>query len=142
MQIFTIPHPNTWTELANHLRQTAIDRPLTGRDSDNYSKSEEEAIQKAVAAEEKTAEKAEDTESNPHSAIAIINQAEIYSITLTMEPDPECFHLSIAEQVMFLGMQKANDFVCTVLKTAITTAVEWEERVEGAIPAVRHFYTK
>lgn len=109
--------------------------PLPQRDSELYSATEEEAMRKATELYNKDMA----AHMVRHSAAVIYNGANIFSITLTQEPNPDCLHLSMTRIVGPGQMGRMEDWLCQEIVVAMI-GTGYEERTEGPFPNVRHFY--
>ena len=109
--------------------------PLPQRDAERYSATEEEAWEKA----KKLYESEMAAHMVKHSAAIVYNGIKIFSVTLTLEPDPDCLHLSMTQVIGPGQMGRMEDGVCKEIVTGIIGS-GYEERSEGPFPNVRHFY--
>lgn len=131
---YYVPDTHSWDAVSADLIKRALEDPLDHPDSDNYSASEEEALAKA-----QTASAARVQALVKHSALVVYNRRQFFSITLTKEPGP-CMHLSMTELVAPGKMNRMSDADVRMVADAII-GEPYDERTEGVLSGVRHFYS-
>jgi hypothetical protein len=139
IKFFHVDEAKDWNQVVTYLKAEATNEPLTEPDSVNYSKTMEEIWQRIEQAKKAGRMK----ELTKYSVAVIYGQTTLISIVFTVEVDVP--HLSIVE-VTNGGRKKGDNgpFKRLADDLAIEAATvflgSYEERIEGAIPEVRHFY--
>jgi hypothetical protein len=129
---FVVNKPDDWHPVRDYLRTQADIAPLRQPDSDNYSSNEQEAFERSRRA----IEAGRSRELMRYSAAVIYQRHTLISLALTTEPND--MHLSMTRIVPPGKMARLPDSVAREAAQAILDT--YEERQEGVLAAVRHFY--
>ena len=134
VQFIPVLRKGDWKHVADFLMRRAIERPLSHKDSERYSKTEKEAWEKA----ERGMAAGKSDQMTSHSVAVSYKFGATYSLVLTQEPNHN-LHLSMAEAKNG-GLARMPDEIAFEAAQAILGL--YEERKEGVMSGVRHFYQK
>jgi hypothetical protein len=132
--IFQVNKRSDWTEVVNYLLRLATASPLPDAEAEFYSKNLDEVrrrMQRLIDANRKG-------EALEYSAGVEYKGLKMLSIILTLEPGS--FHLSAVEVLGPMLFNRLPDKIAKEIAEAFFE--KYEERTEGAITEVRHFYQK
>jgi hypothetical protein len=133
LSIFHVNKRKDWLPVANYLLTIAAESPLDRPDSENYSKTEAEMWQRVVSGLKAGRVK----EMTKNSAAVVYKSSMLISLVMTVEP--HTLHLSLVRIIPGSGaMERVNDVIAR--EAARNLLGGGEERVEGVMPGVRHFY--
>lgn len=146
MKVFTVSKVADWQSVAEYLLITASGSPLPEPDSVNYSKSEAEVFERT----ERLLKAGRVKEAVQFSAVALyrIKSDIVISLVLTVEPSKKALgnfsptiHLSMVQVIPNTEnprLRKLDNRLA--LEIAHSILHVHEERHEGALSEVRHFF--
>jgi len=130
VQFVLVREENDWRKVGEYLAKQMSTVPVT---TSKYSKTPEEAFSRAQELVETNDERLAEVMS---CSLAAVYQERLYSLVMTREPGQT--HLSIVEVIPNQRLQAIPDTM--VSKVIPQILPEYEERVEGVLKEVRHFF--